>query len=64
MAQEAVTQALTFGGTFNQAGNIGYGVAGVASLHHTQVGNQSGEGVVSDLGAGRRNCCNEGGLTG
>ena len=63
MAQEAVTQTAALRSALNQTRNIRDGVANIARLHHTQVRNQSGERVVSNLRTRRRNRSNQRRLT-
>ena len=63
MAQEAVTQTAALRSALNQTRNIRNGVANIARLHHTQVRDQSGERVVSNLRTRRRNRSNQRRLT-
>ncbi len=63
VAQEAMPQALAVGRPFHQPGDVGHGeVDVVRGAHHTQVGLQGGEGVVGDLGLGRRDARDQGAL--
>ena len=63
MAQEQMPQTGTFRGTFNQARHIGHHKALLwAHADNTQVGVQSGEGVIGDFGAGVGNSRNESGF--
>ncbi len=45
-------------------GHVGHGVGGVPGHHHAQVGDQRGERVVRDLGAGPGDGGDQGGLAG
>ena len=63
MAQEIMAQAHAFGGALNEAGDIGADKALFrAHPHHAQHGGQRGEVIVGDLGLGRRDDADKGGL--
>ncbi len=52
VAQELMAQASACVGPLNEAGNVGQDEIAVVHRHHTQVGLQSSEGVVGNLGSG------------
>ena len=65
VAQEIVTQAGALGGPGDQAGDVGeHGAIAAGAAHHPQIGHQGGEGVVGDLGPGRRKHGNQRALAG
>jgi hypothetical protein len=64
MAQEVVAQTNALAGTLDQAGDVGTDKAGTLTHRHdTQGGHQRGEVIVRDLGLGRADGGDEGGLT-
>ena len=64
MAQEVVAQTNALTGTLDQAGDIGADKArALTHRHDTQGGHQRGEVIVRDLGLGRADGGDEGGLT-
>ena len=54
MAEEARAQAMAFMRAFDQARNVGQHEALRADAHHAQLRVQRGEGIIGDLGLGRR----------
>ena len=58
-----MTQTATLRSALNQTRNIRNGIANIACLHHTQVRDQGGERVVSNLRTRRRNRSNQRRLT-
>ena len=52
VAEKVVPQSSTLGCTGNQPRDVGKdGAVTTGTAHHTQVGNQRGEGIISNLGA-------------
>mgnify|MGYP001738723730 CR=1 FL=1 len=62
--QEVQSQTFALGGSGDEAGDVGNGVAHVAGLDDPEVGYEGREGVVGDLGAGGAHGGDEGGLAG
>ena len=62
--QELQPEALALAGTRDEPGHVGDREALATGGDDTEVGHQRGEGVVSDLGLGRRHDADEGGLAG
>ncbi len=62
MAEEAVPDPCAFGSALDQAGNIGKHEFAALVRDHAQLGNQRGEGVVTDLGPRVRHLVDEGAL--
>src|SRR5699024_1041688 len=49
VTQELQTEPLAVGGSGDETGNVGDGVARVSCLDHAEVGRERGEGIVGDL---------------
>lgn len=65
MLEEANAQPGAFGGTFDQAGNVGDHEALVATdADHAEVRHQGGERIVGHLRLGRGHCADESALAG
>ena len=63
MAQEVVAQAGAVGGALDDAGDIGHDEGDpLLHINHPQIGEQSGEVVVGDLGLGPADHAEQGGL--
>ena len=62
--QEVKSQTFALGGSGDESGDVGDGVAHVAGLDDPEVGDEGREGVVGDLGAGGAHGGDEGGLAG
>ena len=65
MLEETVPKALPFTGAFDEAGDVRHHhtLIGIVLVDHdAEVGRQRGEGIGRNLGPGRRNAGNEGGL--
>ena len=54
VAKELVPETATRTGPLDQAGNVSHCESHVTGLDHPEVRDQRGEGIVGDLGAGRR----------
>ncbi len=59
MAKELMSQATPFVRTLDETGDVGHNEAQIARARHAQVGNKSGERIVGDLRASRRDLGNE-----
>src|SRR5690349_5897943 len=65
MAEESMTQSLSFRGTFDDTGQVGHTeAAAIPVFHHAELGGQCGESIVGDLGFGGRNYGQQGGFAG
>jgi hypothetical protein len=58
--QEVVAETLALARAGDQAGHVGDDELRVARLGHAEVGDEGREGVVRDLGLGRRHCRDKG----
>ena len=64
MAEEAVADAGAFMGALDQPGNIGQHKVALADRDDAKVGMERGEGIIGDLGLGRRDRREEGRFAG
>ena len=63
VAQKVQAEPLAFGRSWDKPRNVRHGERLMPHIHHTQVGLESGEGVITDFWLRRRKHRNQRGLT-